>query len=311
VHRDRHVRTWPDDEGGWNMKVRLLPEYGAAIEAELARYAHAAFERARMEGRREGSDAYRADGLVDLFRAHAAARRATTASPTSATATPTTSPVDLVDLADRLDERIETNRTTPDGLAPITAPKGARVTDTKTFVHVDLETLLRGRVEHGSICEIDGIGPVDLDWVRQTLGASFVVMLLKDGPRIIDLVHAGRDATALQRSYKQAQGIHCERPACSSTKGLELHHVVAWSPSRATTVRDLAWLCDHDHDLVTDHGHTLTGPPGERIWNTPDGTTTASRPPPATKTRAGPPTDTAADRVAEPPEPGSQFSLFA
>jgi hypothetical protein len=292
VHRDRHVRTWPDDEGGWNMKVRLLPEDGAAIEAELARYAHAAFERARKEGRREGPDAYRADGLVDLFRAHATARRA--AAPTPRTPN---QPDDLSDLAARPDQRIQGT-----DLTPVTAPKGASVNDTKTFVHVDLATLLRGRTDRGSICEIDGIGPVDLDWVRQTLGDSFVVMLLKDGPRIIDLVHTGRDATALQRSYKEAQGIHCERPGCDETHGLELHHVAAWSPSRVTTVLLLAWLCAHDHDLITHHGHRLDGPPGNRTWHRPDDAAIA---------RDRPPPSTAANASDEPPEPGSRFSLFA
>jgi hypothetical protein len=160
---------------------------------------------------------YRYDGLLALIRAHAAARRAATAA----------CGVDVDDLAARLDQRIQGT-----DITPVTAPKGASVNDTKTFVHVDLDTLLRGRTEPGSICHIDGIGPVDVTWVRQTLGDSFVVMLLKDGDRIVDLVHAGRDATALQRSYKEAQGLHCERPGCDRTSNLELHHVAAWSAPR-------------------------------------------------------------------------------
>ena len=299
VHRDRHVRTWIDAEGGWNLKMRHLPEAGVEIATELARYAHAAFERARKEGRREGADAYRADGMLDLFRAHAAARHAAAATTAR---TPATDPVDLADLAARLDERINEPTAPAHGLAPIHAPTGARINETKTFVHVDLETLRRGRVVPGSICHIDGFGDIDIAWVRRNLGDSFVVLLLKDGDRIIDLVHHGRDASALQRSYKEAQGIHCERPHCDRTDGLELHHMKAWSPTRQTTVIDLAWLCAHDHDLVTHHGHTLTGPEGNRTWTTPDATTT----------RAGPaPPQAAPDRSAAPPEPGPQPTLFA
>jgi hypothetical protein len=295
------------------MSVRGLPEDGAEIEAELARYAHAAFEQARKEGRREGSDAYRYDGLVALVRAHAAARRAatTTTRPTGPAPAPapgpgpaTVQPVDLDDLTARFDRRVEDLRTSPVPITPIAAPKGASVNETKTFVHIDLETLLRGRTEPGSICDIDGIGPIDVQWVRETIGDSFVVLLLKDGPRIIDLVHDGRDATALQRSYKEAQGIHCERPGCSCTKGLELHHTRPWSPTQQTTVTDLAWLCGHDHDLVTHHGHTLTGPPGARTWTTPDGTTAAQQRPP-------PDTDTEARGADVPSELGSQFGVFA
>jgi hypothetical protein len=188
-------------------------------------------------------------------------------------------------------------------LAPITAPKGTRVNETKTFIHVDLETLRRGRVEPGSICDIDGLGSVDLSWVRENLGESFLVLLLKDGPRIIDLIHHGRHATAEQRSYKEAQGIHCERPGCSCTDGLELHHVAPWSPTRHTTVLLLAWLCAHDHDLITHHGHTLTpGPNGEWIWTTADGTTRAG---------PAPPPRPDAEPSAAPPEPGPQPTLFA
>jgi hypothetical protein len=228
---------------------------------------------------------------------------ASSAAPTAPPAPePPAEPVDIRDLAARLEERINRDASTststdPPPLAPIAAPKGARINDTKTFIHVDLETLRRGRSPNGSICDIDGLGPVDLDWVRKNLSDSFVVLLLKDGPRIIDLVRLGRDATALQRSYKEAQGIHCERPGCDSTHGLELHHVNPWSPTQQTTVNDLAWLCAHDHDLITHHGLQLTrSPDGHWTWTTPTG---PAPPQPA-------PTASAA-----PPEPGPQPTLLA
>src|SRR5690606_26504970 len=43
-------------------------------------------------------------------------------------------------------------------------PKGASVAETKVFVHIDLQSLLEGRLTNGasSMCHIDGIGPVDV-----------------------------------------------------------------------------------------------------------------------------------------------------
>ena len=64
IHRRRHLRTFPDGDGGVHLRMYGLPEDIAEVEAELARYTHEAFERARKEGRRESNEAYRYDGLL-------------------------------------------------------------------------------------------------------------------------------------------------------------------------------------------------------------------------------------------------------
>jgi hypothetical protein len=183
------------------------------------------------------------------------------------------------------------------------APKGARRAETKVFVHVDLDTLLRGRVAPGSICDIDGVGPVDLDWVAATLGTRFVVALLEREGTIHDVIHLGRQATALQRSYLEALGWRCARPGCGATHGLEIDHVDDWARTRHTTIDALALFCGHDHDLKTHHGYRLTGPPGDRIWWGPDGQVLS-------RDRDGPPPAAApTPAAAAPPEPAA--TLFA
>jgi hypothetical protein len=281
IHAGRFCRSWTDAEGGHNVHLRGLPEDFAAVEAVVAKYRHAAFEAARKAGRYDPSDAISYDGWIAYLLAAIGATPATATAPAPAPERFDLPPAKSV-------------------VSVVSPPKGARLVETKTFIHIDFETLRTGRTHPGTICDIDGYGPVDLDWVRQHIGESFVVMLLKDGPRIVDLVHIGRSATAEQRSAKEAEGIHCERPGCGCTHNLELHHVHAWSPTRETIVKYLAWLCGHDHDLITLHGHELErGPTGDWIWITPDETN-----------RAGPAPPDEHRGSAAPPEPGPR-QLFA
>jgi len=66
IHRTRFLRTWSDEEGAFRLEARLTPEAGARMLAGLHREADAAYEEARLAGRREGPCAYLADALVRL-----------------------------------------------------------------------------------------------------------------------------------------------------------------------------------------------------------------------------------------------------
>ena len=174
---------------------------------------------------------------------------------------------------------------------PDTAPKGARRADTKLFVHIDAQTLLTGQRRAGSVCHIDGLGPVDIDWVRTIYGEAFVVALIEDGHDIRRLVHLGRQVTAAQRSAMEARGHCCETPDCNVTWGLEIDHIKDWALTRVTTLDDLAWHCHQHHDQKHQLGYRLTGPPGQRVWTAPDGTIIARDPdPPPGPAAADPPT---------------------
>ena len=176
--------------------------------------------------------------------------------------------------------------------------------DTKVFVHIDLDTLLRGHTDPGSTCHIDGIGPVDVDHVQSLLGEAFVVALIEDAVDIRAIVHLGRQVTAHQRSALEARGYRCEVPGCDITWGLEIDHLKDWALTKTTTLDDLAWHCSHHHHQKTHLGHRLTGPPGHRTWTAPDGTAVHDRPPPA---GCAPGHDPPSVPPAVPPEP----SLFA
>jgi hypothetical protein len=66
IHAGRHVRTFTDAEGGWNLKMRDNPEVGAQIMARLDQITDAIFRSAYRERRRDRREAYAADALVEL-----------------------------------------------------------------------------------------------------------------------------------------------------------------------------------------------------------------------------------------------------
>ena len=68
IHAGRFLRAYTDSEGAWNLRVRHNPEVGAEVMAAVSPIRDRLFRAARAEGRREPSEAYAADALVDLVR---------------------------------------------------------------------------------------------------------------------------------------------------------------------------------------------------------------------------------------------------
>ena len=65
IHEGRHVRTFTDNEGAWNLRARGTVDAGARIEAALRPLIDAEFENARAEDRHEPREAYAFDALVE------------------------------------------------------------------------------------------------------------------------------------------------------------------------------------------------------------------------------------------------------
>ena len=160
------------------------------------------------------------------------------------------------------------------------APKGACRAETKVLVHVDIDTLVRATTAHGSMCHVEGVGPVDVEWVRTIYGEAFAAAVIEDTVGVRGVVHLGRQVTAHQRTALEARGYRCEVPGCGAAYALQIDHVDDWALTRRTVLDDLAWLCLHHHRLKTHRQFDLAGPPGNRTW-----TPARSRASPA---RAGP-----------------------
>jgi len=66
IHESRHVRTYTDAEGAWNLHARGPAEQGAAFEAKLAPLVDEMFANAQVRGSRELREAYVFDAIVAL-----------------------------------------------------------------------------------------------------------------------------------------------------------------------------------------------------------------------------------------------------
>jgi hypothetical protein len=146
--------------------------------------------------------------------------------------------------------------------------------DVKVIVRVDHSALIRGEVEAGEVCEIAGIGPVDLETVRGWVqGDAFKVAIATEGTDIRSIVHLGRQPIELQRTALQWHTAGtCAIEGCSSTARLEIDHVAEWSATGRTTLDDLARVCGHHHDLKTHHRYRFgpLGTNGKRRLIAPD-----------------------------------------
>jgi hypothetical protein len=146
-------------------------------------------------------------------------------------------------------------------------PSGANA---KIIVRIDHTALVRGYPVTGEVCEVDGIGTVDVASVRDWMTDAFVAAVLTDGTDITKVVHLGRKATALQTTALQAQGIRCARLGCGRTEGLQIDHREDWSRTKHTRLDELDWLCRYEHSLKTLYGWTLEPGTGPRPMHPPD-----------------------------------------
>ena len=71
-------------------------------------------------------------------------------------------------------------------------PAEAARSDYTVHVVIEHEALARGHALPGETCEIPGVGPVNVEWVRELLGSAFVTAIVKKGKDIATVAHFGR-----------------------------------------------------------------------------------------------------------------------
>lgn len=129
------------------------------------------------------------------------------------------------------------------------------------WVHIVLDhgTLMRGGTADGEVCEIPGVGPVDLAWVRELLGSAFLTAVVKKGKDILTVAHLGRHVPAEVMTALLVSGRECEVEACHQRGYLERDHVYDHARGGPTSFANLGWLCYSHHRLKS--GGWQLGPP--------------------------------------------------
>ncbi len=129
-----------------------------------------------------------------------------------------------------------------------------------THVVIDHEALVRGNALEGERCEIPGVGPVSVDWVRSLLGDAFVTAIVKKGTDISTVAHFGRHVPAELRTAMIVSGRECSIEGCSGREYLELDHCeVNHAAGGPMAWWNATWLCSIHHTRKS--SGWILGPP--------------------------------------------------
>jgi hypothetical protein len=138
-------------------------------------------------------------------------------------------------------------------------------------VRINAETLRRGTLERGEVCEIAGVGPVSVETVRDLLGEAALRFLVMDGSDVATITSATRDAPARVEAALFERDLVCVVPGCDVSIGLQTHH---WrkdfSLKGPTELDNLCRICAIHHGLITNGGWLLRGGPGGWEWVPPE-----------------------------------------
>ena len=145
---------------------------------------------------------------------------------------------------------------TADALAELVdgSTTNGKTKGTATTVHVvvDHAALVRGWVCDGEKCEIPGVGPVDVAWVREQFGKAFITAVIKKGRDITTVAHFGRHVPAELQTAMVVSGRECEIMGCHVRGHLERDHCeVDYARGGPTAWWNLAWLCSVHHRRKT------------------------------------------------------------
>lgn len=247
IHRERRLRRWTDAEGGWNIQGRGTADAGALFNAALDPIIDEVFRSARCEGRHEPRDAYAFDALLEL------ARRARSRT---GGAEPAADPPDHDDVGTAAGRsRRRAAPPNPSFLA---------------LLRVDVDALVRGRIDGDELCDIAGVGAVPVRVARNCLSEAILKLVITRGIDVVNVTHLGRGPTAAQRIALLWTSPRCTNSRCSHTLQIQHDHRKPWAEVHETTIDNLDRLCGPCHKLKTRDGWALVQGKGRRPLLPPD-----------------------------------------
>jgi hypothetical protein len=123
----------------------------------------------------------------------------------------------------------------------------------KATVHVVIDhgALMRGGAVGGEVCEIPGVGPVDVGWVKELMGSAFLTAVIKNGKDIMTVAHLGRHVPAEVMTALLVNGRECCVEGCHNRGYLEIDHRHGYAQGGPTAFWNLGYFCSGDHDKKT------------------------------------------------------------
>jgi hypothetical protein len=135
---------------------------------------------------------------------------------------------------------------------------------------VDLQALVRGRVDGDELCEIAGVGSVPAGVARELLGEAVLRLVITRGVDVLNVTHLGRGPTAAQRIALLWGSPGCTNSSCGHTLAIQHDHRTPWVQVYETTVDNLDRLCPPCHRRKTHDGWALVRGAGLRPLVPPD-----------------------------------------
>ena len=283
IRKARRLRWSRDREGAWCLTGRGTIDAGAEFEVVLRAITDEIFAEAHANGIHETRDAYAFDAAVEMARrawdnmhvrhdnagdndsaagdedaAAAGEGEGEGVAPAECSLSNTGG-----DVSGRgsLDDDVTAG---PVVKSPRARRRGAGVNPkTRAVVRVDLEALVRGRVDGDETCEIAGLGPVPVSVARELLGDATLHLVLTKGTQVANVTYLGRGPNTAQRIALLWTAPQCTRLGCHQ-RATEHDHRAPYADKPETVLENIDGYCHRDHDLKTYEGWALITGTGRR-----------------------------------------------
>ena len=158
IHAERYLRHYTDSEGAGRIDAKMRTRDLALLLSYLQPFQDRVFARARADGRRDPSEAYALDAMLAMAE--------------------TAADGDGDDAAN--DE------------APPARPLRRWNPKPSIRLRADMSAVLRGHTISGETCEIPGVGPVPVSFVRALLPESIIHIVLTHGVDVLNVTDHSR-----------------------------------------------------------------------------------------------------------------------
>jgi len=138
------------------------------------------------------------------------------------------------------------------------------------LVRADLSAIRRGHTIPGETCEIDGLGPIPVETLRELFPQAAIDLIITKGVNVFNVTHLGRNVNARQQTVMDWLGEQCTRLGCPATRKLQIDHRVDWHKIHITELHNLDKLCVDCHRRKTHDGWALVHGKGKRRMVPPD-----------------------------------------
>src|SRR5262249_14036700 len=128
----------------------------------------------------------------------------------------------------------------------------------QAVVRVDATAIRRGHCVSGEVCEVVGVGPIDVDSAIRLLGESTVRLMIKDGRDVLSMATVTPSyPKSLALAVAEKADWVCSNRGCSNVGYIENDHNNEFHKTHDSSYCNLWPLCSRCHHLKTYDGYRV------------------------------------------------------